>query len=111
MSDPETRLAQLWALDEPPARDFAFETKVAERIERRRVLLTVLEIAAMTVAGLTVAWAAWPFVSVELLMDAPMLAVAAAVGLAVWSVDRTLERFTYRGYEEFTRDFASERRL
>jgi len=108
MSDPETRLARLWALDEPPARDFEFERAVALRVERRRMIQTVVEIAALAAAALAVGWAAWPFVAHGLTWAGPILAVVAAVGLAVWSVDRTFERLALGGYEDFTRDFASE---
>ncbi len=108
MIDPETRLARLWALDEPPARDPAFERAVAGRIERQRLVLVWLERAALAAAAMAVAWAAWPFVAHELLRAAPLLAVTVAVGLAVWSVDLTLERLAFGGYEDFTRDLASE---
>ena len=108
MNDPEARLARLWAVDEPPARDAAFVAAVTARIERRRLLFTVLERAALAVAALAVTWAAWPFVSPSLGVVAPGLAVAAALGLAVWSVDRTFERLALAGYEDFTRDFASD---
>ena len=108
MTDPETRLARLWALDEPPAHDPGFAQAVIARIERRRLVLVWLERAALAAATLAVAWAAWPFIAPELLHAAPLLAVAAAVGLAVWSVDLTFERLAFGGYEDFTRDLASE---
>jgi len=108
MIDPETRLAALWTLDEPLARDPAFEQAVVSRIERRRLIFVWLERAALTLAATAVAWAAWPFISHELLRAAPWLAVTAAIGLAVWSVDLTLERLAFGGYEDFTRDLASE---
>ena len=108
MADPETRLTQLWALDEPPARDPVFEAAVTMRIERRRLMFLALETAALATATLAVAWAAWPFVAHDLGRLGPLLAVAAAVGLAVWSVDRTFERLALGGYEDFTRDLASE---
>jgi len=108
MTDPEIRLAQLWSLDNPPARDPAFAHAVTARIERRRLLWVWLERAAVAAAALAVAWAAWPFVSRELLGAAPLLAVAAAAGLAIWSVDLTFERLALGGYEDFTRDLASE---
>jgi len=108
MTDPETRLAELWSLDEPPARDPVFVGAVVARIEARRLLSTVLERAAMAAAALAVAWAAWPFVAHDLIRAGPLLAVAGALGLAVWSVDVTLERLPLGGYEDFTRDFASD---
>lgn len=108
MIDPETRLAQLWDLDELPPRDPAFERAVTKRIERRRLVLVWLERAALAVAALAVAWAAWPFIARELLSAEPFVAVATAVGLAIWSVDLTLERLAFGGYEDFTRDLASD---
>jgi hypothetical protein len=108
MNDPDSRLAQLWRVDEPPARDTAFVAAVSTRIEHRRLLFTALEGAGLAAAGLAVVWAAWPFVSPALGVIAPGLTVAAAVGLVVWSVDRTFERLALAGYEDFTRDFASD---
>jgi len=108
MIDPDDRLRALWALDAPPARDPAFEAAVAVRIERRRLWQTVLELCAIAVAGLTGGWAAWPLVAAWLVPIAPWLAVAAAVGLAVWSVNQTFDGLLFGGYEDFTRDFASD---
>ena len=108
MTDSEARLARLWAMDEPSARDPAFEEAVAVRIERRRWLQTALEFCALALAALAVGWAAWPFVAAELLRDAPWLAIAAAAGFAVWSMNRTFDGLLFGGYEDFTRDFASD---
>ncbi len=108
MTDPETRLAAIWAADDPPARDAGFQTAVTERIVRRRWLQTVLEFCVLALAGFVVGWAAWPFVAADLNQIGPWLAVAAAVGLAVWSVNRTFDSLLIGGYEDFTRDFASE---
>ena len=108
MTVSEARLAELWALDEPPARDAVFEDAIAERIEGRRWLQTVLELGALALAALAVGWAAWPFVAADLSRNAPWLAVAAAVGLAVWSLDRTFDGLLLGGYEDFTRDLASD---
>jgi len=108
MNDPETRLARLWALEEPPARDPKFEAAVAARIERRRLVLVVLEWSALAAAALTVVWAAWPILLSEWSVVGPVAAVAGAVGLAVWSIDLTFERLAFGGYEDFTRDSASE---
>jgi TRAP-type C4-dicarboxylate transport system permease small subunit len=108
MTDSETKLDQLWALDAPPARDPVFEAAVALRIERRRWLRTGLELAVLVAAGLVVCWAAWPYVTQTVDQTAPIVAIAGALGLAVWSLNRTLERWVFGGYEDFTRDFASE---
>ena len=108
MTDPETRLAAFWAEGEPPARDPVFVGQVAARIEQRRWLQTVLELSVLTLVALVVGWAAWPFVAADLARAAPWLTVAAAVGLAVWSVNRTLSGYVFGGYEDFTRDFASD---
>jgi len=108
MTDPETRLAALWAADEPPARDAGFETAVAVRIVRVRWRQTILELFVLVLAGFVVGWAAWPFVAADVDTIGPWLAVAAAVGLAIWSVNRTFDGLLLGGYEDFTRDFASE---
>jgi hypothetical protein len=108
MTDPETRLAALWAQDEPPAQDPIFVGVVATRIEQRRWLQTALELSVLGLAALAVGWAVWPFVAADLMRAAPWLTVAAAVGLAIWSVDRTLSGYVFGGYEDFTREFASE---
>jgi hypothetical protein len=108
MIDPEARLKALWALDEPPARDPIFEEALAARIERRRLWQTVVELWAVAFAVLVGGWAAWPFVAAALVPVAPWLAAAFAIGLAVWSVDLTFDGLQFGGYEDFTRDFASE---
>ena len=108
MTDPATRLAAFWALGDPPVRDLVFETAVAERIERRRLLIRTLEMAVFVVAGLSVAWAAWPFIARVVVDFAPILTVVAAVGLAVWSVEMIFDRLALGGYEDFTRDLASD---
>jgi hypothetical protein len=108
MNDPEARLAELWALDHPPAHDPIFEETIAVRIERRRWLQTALELLALTLAALAVGWAAWPFAAADLPHSGPWLAIAAAVGLAVWSAKRTFDGLLFGGYEDFTRDLASD---
>jgi putative Mn2+ efflux pump MntP len=108
MTDPEARLKALWTLDEPPARDPAFEGFVAARIERRRWRQTVVEFCAVAFALLVAGWAAWPFIATGVVVAAPWLAAALAIGLAVWSIDLTFDGLLFGGYEDFTRDFASE---
>jgi hypothetical protein len=108
MTNPEARLKALWALDQPPVRDPVFEGFVAARIERRRWRQTVVELCALAFAVLVGGWAAWPFVATGLTVAAPWLAAAFAIGLAVWSVDQTFDGLLFGGYEDFTRDFASE---
>jgi hypothetical protein len=108
MTNADERLAALWAMDAPPARDPVFEAALALRIERRRWLRSAVDTALLAVAGLVAVWAAWPFLVSGLGWAGPMLTIAVTFGLAVWSFDRTLEHWVFGGYEDFTRDLASE---
>jgi hypothetical protein len=108
MTNPDMRLAVLWALDEPPMRDPVFEAAVSLKMERRRWLRAGLDAVGVALAAAVVGWAAWPYVLGVLDRTAPIVAVAAVLGLAVWWMDRTFERWVFGGYEDFTRDFASE---
>jgi hypothetical protein len=108
MTDPDLRLAELWSLDEPPAHDRVFEAAVALKLERRRWLRAGLDAGVLALAAMVVGWAAWPYLAVVMNEVAPIAAVAVGLGLAVWWLDRTLERWVFGGYEDFTRDFASE---
>jgi hypothetical protein len=60
MTDAETRLAALLAVDDAPAEDFVFETRVMARVEERRTVMNWARLVAYVVAGLVVAAAALP---------------------------------------------------
>ena len=54
---PEAKLATLFAADNPPARDYAFEAEVARRVALRRAWLTVGASAPWAVVGTVLLWA------------------------------------------------------
>ena len=97
MTDVETTrdeplLAALWARDEPPARDPAFELAAMEQVGRRRLLTAAAEIAALGVPALAILWAAWPSIvaaapQVIGLLSAygPMLVCLGAIALVTWT--------------------------
>src|SRR6476660_5659008 len=60
---PEEKLQLIFAAQRPPARDFAFETRLAERVALRRALAAVLAMAPWAVAAVAVLWAAQPIVA------------------------------------------------
>lgn len=57
---PEQKLAALFAAEPRPARDYAFEAEVAERIARRRAWLTVVALLPWVVVSSIVLWALRP---------------------------------------------------
>ena len=57
---PEQKLAALFAADTPPARDYAFQAVVAQRIAARRAWLTLLALVPGAVAATAVLWALAP---------------------------------------------------
>jgi hypothetical protein len=96
VSDPDTLLADLWAQDEPPARDPAFVLAAMERIEQRRFWLGLLSLAPPTLAASLILWALAPVLGV--LMSAlpggssALAPLAAALVMALflwtWASDR-----------------------
>lgn len=57
---PEQKLAALFAAEAPPARDYAFQVAVAQRIAARRAWLTVAALAPWAIAAAAVLWALAP---------------------------------------------------
>ena len=62
MTDPDRLLKNLWAEDEPPARDAAFVIAVMETAARRRLLWRVLALAPLAAAAGAVLWALGPVI-------------------------------------------------
>ena len=97
MTDVETTpddalLAALWARDEPPVRDPAFEIAAMTRVSRRRLMVEAGEWAALAVPALAILWAGWPnLVAVAPQMVGlvgaygPMAVCIGAVALVTWT--------------------------
>jgi hypothetical protein len=79
----DSRLAALWALDEPPARDTAFVLATLDRLARRRFRTKVARLLALFVATTAVCWAIAPSVEPLLRSNGVEIVIAAAVGLAL----------------------------
>ncbi|MGQ3041147.1 MAG: hypothetical protein ACT6TH_04145 [Brevundimonas sp.] len=99
---PEQKLAALFAADAPPARDYAFEADVAERIARRRAWLTIFALAPWALIAGIVLWALQPVLaglSIELAALIQPLALtlgssAVAVVVGLWFVNALQRRVT-----------------
>lgn len=65
----DNRLAALWALDEPPARDPAFVLATLDRLTRRRFRTKVVRLLLLFVATAAVCWAIAPSVDALLQSD------------------------------------------
>ena len=79
----DDRLAALWALDEPPARDPAFVPAVLDRLERRGFRTKVVRLVPLFVATIVVCWVIAPSIDALLQSDGAALVIAAAAGLAL----------------------------
>ena len=79
----DSRLATLWALDEPPAQDPAFVLTTLDRLARRRFRIRVARLVPLLVATLAVCWAIAPSVEAVLQSGGVAVSIAAAVGLAL----------------------------
>jgi len=79
----DSRLAALWALDEPPAQDPAFVLATLDRLARRRFRIRVARLVPLFVATIAVCWAIAPSVEAVLQSGGVAVAIAAAVGLAL----------------------------
>ncbi|MEJ6788256.1 hypothetical protein BrevBR_01785 [Brevundimonas sp. BR2-1] len=88
---PEQKLHALFAAETPPARDYAFQAQVAQRIALRRAWMTVAALVPWGVAAVAILWALTPVVGplgqdiAALIPAAGMLAgVAVSAGAALW---------------------------
>ncbi|HWQ87133.1 hypothetical protein [Brevundimonas sp.] len=88
---PERKLQALFAAEAPPARDYAFQARLAQRIALRRAWMTVAALAPWCVAGVAILWALIPVVGplgediAALVPAAGMLAgVAVSAVAALW---------------------------
>lgn len=84
---PEETLSAFFSEAEPPARDFAFQAEVAERVARRRAFATVAALVPWTIAAIALCWSLGPLVwpAVEGLSQtlAPAVAILTTTALAV----------------------------
>jgi hypothetical protein len=79
----DSRLAALWALDEPPAQDPAFVLATLDRLARRRFHMKVAWLLPLFVATMAVFWASAPSVEALLQSGGVEVGIAAAFGLAL----------------------------
>lgn len=59
---PEQKLQALFAAEAPPARDYAFQARVAQRIALRRAWMTVVALIPWGIAAVAILWALVPVV-------------------------------------------------
>lgn len=57
---PEDKMAALFRADTPPARDFAFEAGVAQRLARRRMWATIAAMVPLAIAAAAGLWGLQP---------------------------------------------------
>jgi hypothetical protein len=79
----DSRLAALWAFDEPPVQDPAFVLATLDRLARRRFRIRVARLVPLFVATMAVCWAITPLVEVFLQSSGVAVVIAAAFGLAL----------------------------
>ena len=79
----DSRLASLWALDEPPAQDPAFVLATLDRLARRRFRMKVARLVPLFVATMALCWAIAPSVETLHQSDGVAVAIAASIGLAL----------------------------
>jgi drug/metabolite transporter (DMT)-like permease len=79
----DSRLASLWALDEPPAQDPAFVLATLDRLARRRFRMKAARLVPMFVATMAVCWAVAPSVEALLQSNGVAAVIAAAIGFAL----------------------------
>jgi len=79
----DSRLASLWALDEPPAQDTVFVLATLDRLARRRFRMKVARLVPLFVATVAVCWAIAPSVEALLQSDGVAVVIAVAIGLAL----------------------------
>ena len=85
---PEQKLSALFAAEAPPARDYAFQARMAQAIALRRAWMTVAALVPWAVAAVAILWALIPVVGPMSDSLGPALQPAAAVlaGAAVTAV-------------------------
>jgi hypothetical protein len=88
---PEQKLKALFAAETPPARDYAFQAQLAQRIALRRAWMTVAALMPWGVAAIAILWALIPVVGplgedmAALVPAAGMLAgVGISAAAALW---------------------------
>jgi hypothetical protein len=96
---PEQKLAALFAAEAPPARDYAFQARMAQAIALRRAWMTVAALVPWAVAAVAVLWALIPVVGpmseslgAALQPAAAMLAGAAVTAAAALWLSRRFGR-------------------
>jgi len=97
MTNPDDKLAGLWAMDAAPEVDPAFEQAVSARIGRRQILREIGEVVVWAAPAAAVTWAVWPSLAPAaqpLLQGAvqigPVLVIVASTLFALWSAMRLL---------------------
>jgi len=98
MTHPEERLARLWAQDEAPEIDPAFERGVSARIGRRQILREIGEGVVWAAPAAAVIWAVWPsigqatqWLTLAAAQIGPVLVIIASTLIALWSAARLLD--------------------
>jgi hypothetical protein len=79
----DSRLASLWALDEPPAQDPAFVLATLDRLARRRFGMKVARLVPLFVATMAGCWAIAPSIEALLQSNGVAVVIAAAIGFAL----------------------------
>jgi hypothetical protein len=79
----DSRLAALWAFDEPPAQDPGFVLATLDRLARRRFRIRVARLVPLFIATMAVCWAITPMVDAFLQSGGVAAIIAAAFGLAL----------------------------
>lgn len=91
---PEEKLQALFAADALPARDYAFQARIAQRIALRRAWMTVAALVPWGVAAVAILWALIPVVGpltediAALIPVAGMLAGVAVSAVAALALAR-----------------------
>lgn len=81
MSDREAKLAAFLAKDEPPARDYLFEARLAIAASRHRVAAAMVRRAPWMIVALAIVWAAAPGVAAYVTENASVWASGFAVAV------------------------------
>lgn len=91
---PEEKLQALFAAEALPARDYAFQARIAQRIALRRAWMTVAALVPWAVAAVAILWALIPVVGplgediAALIPAAGMLAGVAVSAVAALALAR-----------------------